>query len=201
MKKKLLSWLLVAALVITMVPGSAFAVTQQPAEKKIMLGTTGLNSPERVDKGPMETQYNPQDYIYFGKNQGTNPIKWRVLDATISNDGSTPGVFMVTEDLIAPDKEGIPYELIYGDPNASPSEIINNTKRPDGTPNGPWKGSLAQKWCKDFLGESGSDVVDGFTKNERDSLLAITKTDEALYRPSTEPKVPGYVVNTTVSGL
>ena len=49
--------------------------------------------------------YVPNSYIYFGVNSGNSsrPIKWRVLDADTANDGTTSGMFLLSEYLLASD--------------------------------------------------------------------------------------------------
>lgn len=73
MKKKLWATFVCIALLITLLPNTAFAV----GSGAVRLCTDGIASPIR----DTATVYH---YIYFG-NDGTNPIKWRVLDAAKGN--------------------------------------------------------------------------------------------------------------------
>ena len=89
------------------------------------------------------------NYVYYGTWNGS-PIKWRVLDNK-TNTGES-GLFLLSDKLLA-DK------VVY-----SPAYIA-------------WQGSGAQKWCKDFAGEEGSEVPDAFSAGELGAILNTTKTD------------------------
>ncbi len=89
MKKRFWATLVCLALLITLLPTAAFAA----GSGAIRLGSDGIASPVR----DTATVYH---YIYFGNN-GTNPIKWRVLDAAKGNatgedDSLSDGVNTVT---------------------------------------------------------------------------------------------------------
>ena len=92
--------------------------------RSIRLGTSGISSPSKLTSQKGNT-YNPNSYIYFGVNSKDNnkPIKWRVLDANKANDGSTAGMFLLSEYLFRKRSFG-----------------SNNT----------WQNSSVQQWCKDF---------------------------------------------------
>ena len=92
--------------------------------RSIRLGTSGISSPSKLTSQKGNT-YNPNSYIYFGVNSKDNnkPIKWRVLDANKANDGSTAGMFLLSEYLFR--------------------------KRSFGS-NNKWQNSSVQQWCKDF---------------------------------------------------
>ena len=69
--------------------------------RSIRLGTSGIRSP-RVSKSRDKIAHIPNSYIYFGTYNNT-PIKWRVLDASKANDGTTNGMFLLSEYLLASD--------------------------------------------------------------------------------------------------
>ena len=80
----------IAAVIYGALPGNS--------SQTIMLGTSGIKDPtENTDtQGKF---YTPNSYIYFGVN-GSDPIKWRVLDADKANDKSTDGMFLLSEYLL-----------------------------------------------------------------------------------------------------
>ena len=83
MKKRVLSALLAASMMLTMAPIPSLAVG--PEAKEITLGTAGVSG-----------YANGYDYVYYGDYEG-DPVKWRVLDTT-SNDGRTPALFLLSEE-------------------------------------------------------------------------------------------------------
>ena len=95
--------------------------------RSIRLGTSGISSPTEVINPNYSNykSYSPNSYIYFGVNSKDNnkPIKWRVLDAKKANDGTTNGMFLLSEYLFKKRSFG-----------------RNNT----------WQNSSVQQWCKEF---------------------------------------------------
>ena len=102
--------------------------TDAAAAKAIQLGTNEINSPTKVEDGS-NVHYLPNSYIYFGLN-GTNPIKWRVLDAAKANDGTTNGLFLLSEDVVGT-------ETAFGGSSQ-------------------YKNSSAQTWCSNFVGNTSN---------------------------------------------
>lgn len=119
--------------------------------RSIRLGTSGISSPtEVIDQNDSNKKsYSPNSYIYFGTYNNT-PIKWRVLDANKTNAGTTNGMFLLSEYLLA-------------------SDIGFNGN--GGTEN-KYQGSDAQKWCKDFAKNTNN-----FSTLEQGAMLGITKND------------------------
>ena len=85
MKKRVLSALLAASMMLTMAPIPSLAAG--PEAKEITLGTAGVSG-----------YANGYDYVYYGDYEG-DPVKWRVLDTT-SNDGTTPALFLRSDAIL-----------------------------------------------------------------------------------------------------
>lgn len=170
MKKRLLSILCVLALCLTLLPATALAAD---GNKTIMLGTSGIKdpTPTATDKGKY---YTPSSYIYFGVN-GSDPIKWRVLNDDTANDNSTAGVFLLSEYLLA---SGVYFQQSYHNEGNDPSTQSHKGSVPsDGDHTNclianAWQGSDAQEWCKTFASNSSN-----FSAAEQSAMLGIVKTD------------------------
>lgn len=171
MKKRLLSILCVLALCLTLLPATALAAD---GDKTIMLGTSGIKdpTPTTTDKG---TYYTPSSYIYFGVN-GSDPIKWRVLNDDTANDNSTPGVFLLSEYLLA---GSVYFQEIHH--NNEVEDFSTRTHKGSAPSDGDhtnclianaWQGSDAQAWCKAFASDSSN-----FSEAERSAMLGLEKTD------------------------
>ena len=117
--------------------------------KSIRLGTSGIRSPEASVSRDKVTHI-PNSYIYFGTYNNTS-IKWRVLDASKANDGTTNGMFLLSEYLLA---SGLRFNGNGGTENK-------------------YQGSEVQKWCIDFANNSNN-----FSTLEQGAMLGITKKDE-----------------------
>lgn len=83
-KRRIISFLLAICLVAGLMPTVAFATG---SDKAIMLGASGISDPTSTQNS-RGRYYTPSDYVYFGV-KGSDPIKWRVLDADKTNDGTT----------------------------------------------------------------------------------------------------------------
>ena len=120
----------------------------------IQLGTGGISGPTEEEEDGKGSYYVPNSYIYFGVNSGNSstPIKWRVLDADMANDGTTSGMFLLSEYLLASD-----VQFRY-------NESIDNA----------YQGSAAQFWCGLFLSNRLN-----FSTVEQDAMLGLVKTDSA----------------------
>lgn len=120
----------------------------------IQLGTGGISGPTEEEEDGKGSYYAPNSYIYFGVNSGNSstPIKWRVLDADTANDGTTSGMFLLSEYLLASD-----VQFRY-------NESIDNA----------YQGSAAQSWCGLFLSNRLN-----FSTVEQDAMLGLVKTDSA----------------------
>ena len=134
------------------------------SDKAIMLGTSGISDPTSTQNSS-GTHYTPSDYVYFGV-KGSDPIKWRVLDADKTNDGTTSGMFLLSEYLL---DSGVVFESAW------------NSDDNDGQSNpNEWQHSDAQNWCSTFA--TNTDV---FSTAEQAAFLGVAKTDSAessLYR-------------------
>lgn len=164
MKKRIFTILLALCMVLTMMPTAAFAdggggIAASEEIKDITLHTSSIKDPtEVVDvEDSSKKHYTPQSYIYFGMN-GTTPIKWRVLDADKANDGTTDGMFLLSEYVLA---KGIQFNADQNKANAS-----------------QYQGSDAQAWCSNFATNSAN-----FSSAEQKAMLGVAKTDsgENLY--------------------
>ena len=94
--KRIISFLLAICLVAGLMPTAAFAAGTDTG-KAIQLGTSGISDPTSTQNSS-GMYYKPSDYVYFGV-KGSDPIKWRVLDADRTNDGTTSGMFLLSEYL------------------------------------------------------------------------------------------------------
>ncbi len=157
MKKRILSILLSLAMAVGMLPTVAFAGSDygDTTVKKIMLGTSGIEYPTEETSGDYKS-YSPNSYIYFG-SYGEKPIQWRVLDAQYASDGTTTGMFLLSEKAL----EAAAFKSDY----YSTDDTKNSSA---------YQGSSAQKWCTDFAADEGK-----FSSAERDAMLGLEKTDEA----------------------
>ena len=151
MKKRFLSLLLCMVLALGLLPTAAFAAEGDTAGKAIQLGTGGISDPEKVTVEDKGDYYAPNSYIYFGVN-GSASIKWRVLDADKANDGTTSGMFLLSEYLLA---SGVYFNSNYNAGNA-------------------YQGSNAQDWCSTFASN-----ISNFSTAERGVMLGVAKTDTA----------------------
>ena len=154
-KSRILSLLLAICLVVGLMPTTAFAAE---GDKTIMLGTNGISDPTSAQNSS-GTHYTPSDYVYFGV-KGSDPIKWRVLDADKTNDGTTSGMFLLSEYLL---DRRVVFERAW------------NSNDNDGQSNpNEWQHSDAQNWCSTFA--TNTDV---FSTAEQAAFLGVTKTDNS----------------------
>ena len=116
--------------------------------KSIRLGTSGISSP-RVSTSGNKITHIPNSYIYFGTYNNT-PIKWRVLDANKTNAGTTNGMFLLSEYLLA---SGLAFNWVVSKNNV-------------------YQGSDAQGWCIGFAKNR-----DNFSVLEQSAMLGIAKND------------------------
>ena len=118
----------------------------------IQLGTGGISDPTEEEVDGQGSYYVPNSYIYFGVNSGNSstPIKWRVLDADTANDGTTRGMFLLSEYLLASD---VQFNSNYSKGNA-------------------YQGSDAQTWCSSFVGNTSN-----FSTAEQAVMFGVAKTD------------------------
>ena len=162
MKKKthrILSILLALAMAAGMLPGMRITVQAESAGnrtgvKAIQAGTGGITDPEAVETEPGKTYYSPGSYVWFGVNGAQDqPIKWRVLDAQTANDGTSPGLFLLSEYLLGK----TPFNF-----DATPPQMRNT-----------YQGSGAQAWCLDFAANT-----DNFTVAEQNTMLGVEKQED-----------------------
>ncbi len=120
----------------------------------IQLGTGGISGPTEEEEDGKGSYYVPNSYIYFGVNSGNSstPIKWRVLDADMANDGTTSGMFLLSEYLLASD--------VQFNSNVSKSNA--------------YQGSDAQTWCSSFAGN-----ISNFSTAEQAVMFGVAKIDSA----------------------
>ena len=125
-------------------------------DRAIMKSATGIESPEaeRIPgKGNEATNYSPKDYVWFGSESGTAPIKWRVLDASTTNTNKS-GMFILSESMLA-------NNLKFNDQGQDDSD--------------DWQGSVAQEWCSLYATETNFNSV------ELDSIISATKADPQFW--------------------
>ena len=168
-KRKILSLLLVICLVAGLMPTTVFAAD---GDKAIMLGTSGIKDPTETTDTEGK-YYTPNSYIYFGVN-GSEPIQWRVLDADKANNGTTSGMFLLSEYLL-------------GDTQFDDSSNV-------------WQGSDAQKWCTDFASNSSNfstaeqSAMQGIAKEDSSETLysvpwgasSLTEQDKMFFLSARE---------------
>ena len=118
----------------------------------IQLGTGGISGPTEEEVDGQGSYYVPNSYIYFGINSenSSTPIKWRVLDANTANAGTTSGMFLLSEYLLASD---VQFNSNYSKGNA-------------------YQGSDAQTWCSSFVGNTSN-----FSTAEQAVMFGVAKTD------------------------
>ena len=155
--KRMISFLLAICLVAGLMPTAAFAEGTDTG-KAIQLGTSGISDPTSTQNSS-GTHYTPSDYVYFGV-KGSDPIKWRVLDADKTNNGTTSGMFLLSEYLL---DSGVVFE----------SALDSDDKDGQTNPN-EWQHSDAQNWYSTFA--TNPDV---FSTAEQEAFLGVTKTDNA----------------------
>lgn len=123
--------------------------------RSIRLGISGISSPTKVidPNDSNKKSYSPNSYIYFGVNSLDNnrPIKWRVLDADKANDGTTNGMFLLSEYLL---DSFIPFNSDINKGNV-------------------YQGSDAQNWCTTFAANTNN-----FSDLEKNAMLGVTKNDD-----------------------
>lgn len=155
--KRIISFLLAICLVAGLMPTAAFAAGTDTG-KAIQLGASGISDPTSTQNSS-GTYYTPSDYVYFGVKD-SDPIKWRVLDADKTNDGTTSGMFLLSEYLLDSD---VVFESAW------------NSNDNDGQSNpNEWQHSDAQNWCSTFA--TNTDV---FSTAEQAAFLGVTKTDNS----------------------
>ena len=184
MMKRTLCILCALALCLTLLPTAVFAAGTDTG-KAIMLGTSGIKDPTETTDTEGKC-YTPNSYIYFGVNE-SEPIKWRVLDADKANNGTTSGMFLLSEYL------------------------LGDTKF-DGSSN-EWQGSDAQKWCTDFASNSSNfstaeqSAMQGIAKENSSETLysvpwgasSLTGNDKVFFLSARE--LADYVGNYRAPGL
>lgn len=169
-KKRLWATLACFALLITQLPAAAFA-TDSGA---IRLCTDGIASPVH----DTATVYH---YIYFGNN-GTNPIKWRVLDAAKGNatgiddilsDGmntvtNSSAMFLLSDGFVGSSK--------FNASNISSAYHVSDVRT---TLDGSTNDTSLRKTC--------------FSATEQSAMLATTKSDPDFetYSTATNPILNG----------
>ena len=155
--QRISAFLLCLALLVGLLPTSALAAGTDTG-KAIQLGTSGISDSTSMQNSS-GTYYTPSDYVYFGV-KGNDPIKWRVLDADKTNDGTTSGMFLLSEYLL---DSGVVFESAW------------NSDDNDGQTNpNEWQHSDAQNWCSTFA--TNPDV---FSTAEQAAFLGVAKTDSA----------------------
>ena len=150
MKRKLLSLLLLAAVLLLLFP--SYALAEEPAEGEEAPAENEETLPEEPkEESPWAVRED--DVIYFGDRDDT-PVAWLVLDAGQTNMG-TEGVFLLSRDLWDSTT------MYYDDYSTL------------------WEGSVAQQWCSDFaeaaFTPAESALVPATDKHEDDThLYALT---------------------------
>ena len=168
-KKKLLS-LLLGGLIAGLLPTTALAAGTKDTGKGIQTGAACISDYYRSS--------GKYDYIYYG-TWNKSPIKWRVLSVE-GNDGTyvkaddssydDKPLFLLSEVLLSTDTTSTYGNVRFND-NGSTA----------------WQGSIAQSWCKEFSGESGTEqyAAKAFTASECNAVLKTTKSDTAY--PTVKP--------------
>ena len=162
-KKKLLS-LLLGGLIAGLLPTTALAAGTKDTGKGIQTGAACISDYNRG--------IGKYDYIYYG-TWNSSPIKWRVLSVegnrgtyVKADDSSYDGkpLFLLSEVLLSTDTTNTYGNVRFNDSGST-----------------AWQGSIAQSWCKEFSGESGTEnyAAKAFTASECNAVLKTTKSDNA----------------------
>ena len=154
MKKRILSILLTLCMILCLVPTGVFAEGEaSEGSAAIQLGTSSISNPTKATEDDEGDYWVPNSYIYFGVNgaNSNTPIKWRVLDADKANDGTTDGMFLLSEYLLA---SGVKFNDISNENN--------------------YQGSAAQTWCNTFVTD-----VNNFSLVEQIAMFGVAKADSA----------------------
>ncbi len=191
LKNKTFSILLAIVLTLVILP---FTVPKASATEQRTAMLVGDNKADGIKS---------TDYIYFGNwaNGGAteiSPLRWLVLDTKTNMDGATEGdgLFVLSDVLLGDGSEsgGVFYQKQYA--------TFYNWYNDEGVYCGAyfkdldheyvlneWQGSDAQKWCRDFSGQSGdqkeytySEFTNGvptaFSVAEANAILSTYKTDK-----------------------
>lgn len=189
MRKKILSIALILALCMSLSPMEVFAaqttssstavsVSDEEYGRAVQLGTGNISDPAEkyakseagnyidgnseviVDTSFTDQRYFvPSDYIYMGIYDG-EPIKWRVLDADKANDGSTDGIFLLSENALYTSQDD--YIIFKEDSNGAADA-------------NQWQGSYAQSWCTSFAKNSSV-----FYSYEQSAMFGVDKDDDVF---------------------
>lgn len=135
---------------------------------------SGIGSISGYDKNKSETGY---DYVYLGDYDDSDdgidnsePVRWRVLSMRgnggrySDESGRVPkskAIFLLSENALGP-------KTMFKDVEKFEHEFDEEKGEYDGDPE--WKGSLAQKWCGDFL-------LKGMSEQEKSAVLKVEKSD------------------------
>lgn len=168
-KKKLLS-LLLGGLIAGLLPTTALAAGTKDTGKGIQTGAACISD--------YNLGIGKYDYIYYGM-WNDSPIKWRVLSVegnggtyVKADDSSYSGkpLFLLSEVLLSTDTTSTYGNVRFNDSGST-----------------AWQGSIAQSWCKEFSGESGTEkyAAKAFTASECNAVLKTTKSDTAY--PTSNP--------------
>ena len=168
-KKKLLS-LLLGGLIAGLLPTTALAAGTKDTGKGIQTGAVCISD--------YNLGIGKYDYIYYGM-WNDSPIKWRVLSVegnggtyVKADDSSYSGkpLFLLSEVLLSTDTTNTYGNVRFNDSGST-----------------AWQGSIAQSWCKEFSGESGTEqyAAKAFTASECNAVLKTTKSDTAY--PTSNP--------------
>lgn len=139
---------------------------------------SGIGSISGYDKNKSETGY---DYVYLGDYDDSDdgidnsePVRWRVLSMRgnggrySDESGRVPkskAIFLLSENALSP-------KTMFKDVEKFEHEFDEETGESDGVPD--WQGSLAQKWCGDFL-------LKGMSEQEKSAVLKVEKSDPFIH--------------------
>lgn len=162
--KRLGAWALTLALVVGLLPQTAFATD---TGKAIQLGANNISGYDST---------NGYDYIYYGK-WNSSPIKWRVLDDQTNFDSNgdgtnDAGLFLLSDGLLGTGADGdVYFQQNHHFENFTyykgSSHVGDHTNCQIAN---AWQGSDAQAWCKTFYSSN-------LTAQEQGAVLATTKSD------------------------
>lgn len=135
---------------------------------------SGIGSISGYDKNKSETGY---DYVYLGDYDDSDdgidnsePVRWRVLSMRgnggrySDESGRVPkskAIFLLSENALGP-------KTMFKDVEKFEHKFNEEKGEYDGDPE--WKGSLARKWCGDFL-------LKGMSEQEKSAVLKVEKSD------------------------
>jgi len=154
-RTKALSWLLSLALVLSLVPGLSIPALATNDKTVAGLGTSAIGNPTNSSATAWTGSY-----VYYGKYDGTNPTKYRVLDRASNDFGVSGGSLLLDCNT-----------TLYNAPFDADGEANQGATK-------------ANEWVYSDLrsglqGDAFLNKAGVFTEQEKDAIASSTKADAA----------------------